>query len=215
MEGTAASYDDGLDDEELQFQRRYGPWAAWTPLQARVEFDAIGLTWWVAGGWAIEAFTGRARHHEDIDISLWRRDVTDLVRALEGRYHVWAAGPDGLTPLYDERLEPPERADQVWLRAHALAPWRADCLLNPDRDGRWRSRRDPAFDAPLDEVTFEAAGVRYLRPEFALTFKAKLVRPKDQRDFEACLPLLDDQQRRFLAGYLDRFEPSHPWRPWL
>ncbi len=103
-------------------------------------------------------------------------------------------------------------ADQVWIREHALAPWVADCVLNRDREGRWLSRRDPEFDAPLEDVTWEREGIRYLNPEIALSFKAKLHRPKDDRDLAVTLPLLDDSALAFLADYLARREPEHPWR---
>jgi hypothetical protein len=35
----------------------------------------LDVPWWVAGGWAVEAFTGVARSHEDIDLSVLRRVV--------------------------------------------------------------------------------------------------------------------------------------------
>ncbi len=209
---SRACFADDLDPEELAFQARYGPWAAYTPPQAKDVFDATGLTWWVAGGWAIEAFTRVSRDHEDIDVSMWRRDVRALVEVFRSRFHVWAAAEGSLCPLYDERLDVPENADQVWIREHALSPWRADVLLNPDRDGRWVSRRDREFDAPLDEVTWEHEGIRYLNPEIVLAFKAKHSRPKDQRDLEATLPLLDSRARAWLADYLARKEPEHAWR---
>ncbi len=100
----------------------------------------------------------------------------------------------------------------MWIRTHALAPWVADCVLNRDRAGRWVSRRDPEFDAPLEQVTWEREGIRYLKPEIALSFKAKLNRPKDSRDLAVSLPLLDDTARAFLADYLARRDPDHPWR---
>lgn len=207
----SGAYAEHLSADELAFQRRYGPWDPWTPAQAKVVFDSTGLTWWIAGGWAIEAFTGESRPHEDIDVSMWRRDVPALVRVLEGRFHVWAAG-GGLTPLFDDQLEMPDTADQVWLRQHALGPWRADCVVNPDRDGRWVSRRDTDFDAPLSDVTWEHHGIRYCNPEIVLAFKAKLARPKDERDFDVTAPLLDEGARAFLADYLERKEPGHPWQ---
>lgn len=208
---AVVGYADGLSPEELAFQRLWGPWQQLTPAEARALLDPLGMPWWVAGGYAIEAFTGVPRHHEDIDVSILRRDLPGLAAGLSGRYHVWAAGPDGLTPLADERMELPARADQVWLREHALAPWRVDVLLSPDRDGRWVSRRDRAFDAPVADVTFERDGVRYLRPEHVLAFKAKACRPKDEADFAAASPLLDESARGYLAGYLREHHPDHPW----
>lgn len=211
MDGVVG-YRDDLAADDLEFQRRYGPWEAFTPEQARVLFDEIGIRWWIAGGYAVEAFTGVARQHEDIDVSIFRRDVPVLRAALEGRLHLWSAGSGSLRPVDDRFPEPAADADQIWLREHALSPWRADVVLNPDDDGRWVSRRDPSFVAPLEEVTWELDGIRYLRPEIALAFKAKLARPKDERDFALTLPLLDEAAGRWLADYLARMEPDHAWR---
>ena len=205
-------YDDSLDAEGQAFQRLYGPWRPLSLEESKDLLDPLGLEWWVVGGLAIKAFTGVSRPHEDIDIGMFRRDVLRLRDGLRGSYHVWAAGQTGLRPLEDPEQEMPDWADQVWLREHALAPWRADVVLGPDRDGRWVSRRDRDFDAPLDEVTFEQGGVRYLNPEVVLSFKAKARRHKDEHDLDAALPLLSDRARDFLADYLDRKEPGHPWR---
>lgn len=210
-----AGYPDGLDPEDLAFMRRYGPWQPLSLDEVRELFDPIGLDWWIAGGTAAEAFHGVPRHHEDIDVSIFRRDLPTFLAAVAGRFHVWAAGSGMLSPLLEPDSAPHEGSDQAWIRAHALAPWRADVLLNPDRGGRWVNRRDPGFDAPLDEVTWWRDGVRYLNPEIVLAFKARLVRSKDEHDLEAMLPLLDSSQRLRLAEYLDRCEPGHPWRPRL
>jgi hypothetical protein len=205
-------YRQDLAPDDLAFQRRYGPWAAYSLAEARELFDGIGIRWWIAGGYAVEAFSGVAREHEDIDVSIFRRDVPILRSALEGRLHLWSAGSGALRPVDDRFPEPAADADQIWLREHALSPWRADVLLNPDDEGRWVSRRDPSFAAPLEEVTWERDGIRFLRPEIALAFKAKLARPKDERDFAVTLPLLDDSARAWLADYLTRREPQHRWR---
>lgn len=204
-------YRQGLKAEELSFQRLYGPWEAFSPERARELFDPLGFPWWIAGGWAIEAFTGVEREHGDIDVSMFRRDLPTLRRTLAGRFHVWAAGEGALTPLVDDATVMPVNADQVWLRAHALAPWRGDVLLNPDQDGRWVSRRDSSYVAELDAVTWQRDGIRYLRPEVVLAFKAKLARPKDEADLTAALPLLDEEALRWLADFLDRINPGHAW----
>lgn len=206
-------YPPDLSAEELAFQRLYGPWEHWSPAETAEVFDPLGIPWWIAGGYAIEAFTGVRRTHEDIDVSIFRRDLRRLRAAMKGRCHVWAAGPSGrLTPLDYKQMKMPRSADQVWLRAHALAPWRADVLLNPDRNGAWVNRRDRDFVAPLTEVTWRRDGIRYLRPEIALAFKAKLARPKDDVDFDVAVPLLDPDARSWLADFLARCEPESPWR---
>src|SRR5215207_2740600 len=104
------------------------------------------------------------------------------------------------------------RVDQMWLHEHALAPWRYDVVLNPDRDGRWVFRRDPELDYELDEVTWVADdGIRYLTPELTLAYKAKQGRAKDEADLLAALPLLSPVRRTWLADMIDHLHPGHAW----
>ena len=199
-------------EEDITFFRLYGPWQSFTIPELKSLFDPIGISWWIAGGHAAEAFHQSPRHHEDIDVSIFRSHVPELRKAVEGRYHVWSVGHGTLRPVNDEFPEPADDADQVWLRAHALAPWRADVLLNPDRDGNWLSRRDPSFSAPLEQVTWLRDGVRYLKPEIVLAFKARRVRPKDEHDFGAIVPRLDAAAIAWLRDSIIRCErPDHPW----
>jgi hypothetical protein len=201
--------DNPLTDEE--FARIYGPQQSWTPAEARDVLEGLDASWWVAGGWAIEAFTGASRRHDDIDLSILRRDLPRLREHLGGRFHLWAASDQGLLHLAPNRAMP-DHAEQVWVREHSLAPWLGEFLLNPDRDGEWQSKRDPAFSAPVEVVTWTRDGVRYLNPELVLAHKAKGTRPKDDRDLDVALPLLSGDQRRHLADHLARFHPGHPWR---
>ena len=205
-------YAEGLDPEELEFQRLYGPVLPATRDEAKEFFDGFGLPWWIAGGWSIEAFTGIPRPHDDLDVSFWRKNVPALVEYAQGRYHVWSAGGAAIFPLSLENPVVPDTADQVWLREHALAPWRYDVVLNPDRDGRWVFRRDPSLDYELDEVTWVAGdGIRYLNPEMALAYKARLDRPKDRQDLTVTLPLLPQAKRTWLAEMIDHLHPGHAW----
>jgi hypothetical protein len=200
------------DPEEAAFQRRYGPWLAWTPAEAATVLADWSEPWWVAGGWALEAFTGRRRPHEDIDIAIFRRDVPSLWAFLDPTYHCWAAGSGRLGPVDEKRPDLPEWADQVWVREHAWAPWLADVVTTSDEDGRWVFKRDPSVTAPLDEVTWtDADGIRYLNPEVALAYKAKLARPKDDADLAAALPLMDERQRDWLRETVSRLHSDHRW----
>jgi hypothetical protein len=200
------------DAEEAAFQRLYGPWRAWTPRQAAAVLDGWAEPWWIAGGWALQAFTGRQRRHADIDLAIFRRDVPSLRTHLGDRYHYWAVGSGQLRPITDERPDQPEWSDQVWVREHAWAPWLADVVTTADEDGRWVFRRDPTVTAPLDEVTWaDADGIRYLNPEIVLAYKAKLARSKDDVDLAATLPRFDDQQRNWLRDIVGRLYPDHRW----
>ena len=207
-------YADGLDPEELAFQRLYGPWKVSTPADAQELMHGYDGDWWITGGWAIEAFTGVRREHEDVDVSLWRRDIEKLRLHLNGRYDLWSNAGGRLRPLTDQQPEQPDDADQIWLRRHALAPWEFDLQPNPDRDGRWVFRRDPTLDYALDEITWRAPdGIRYVNPELVIAYKARLSRPKDERDLEATLPLLTPDRRTWLADMIEHLHPNHPWLP--
>jgi hypothetical protein len=197
--------------EPAEFERIYGPQQPWSPAEARDVLTGLDVPWWVAGGWAIEAFTGVARAHEDIDLSVLRRDAHAIRAHLEPDWHLWAASETGLLHLRPGR-EAPEHAEQIWVREHALAPWRGEILLNPDVDGRWQFKRDPSLVLSLDEATWERDGVRYLRPELVLAHKATTGRPKDDADLEAALPLLDGAALTVLRRVVEAQPAGHPWQ---
>ena len=54
-------------------------------------------------------------------------------------------------------------------------------------------------------------GIRYVRPEIALLYKARLDREKDRRDLELTWPLLDDAARAWLLDAVGAVEPGHAW----
>jgi hypothetical protein len=200
------------DAEDLEFYRRYGPWEPVDPVGAEQLMAGYREPWWIVGGYAIEAFTRTARRHEDCDVVIFARHL-DIFRAhFESRFHLWAVGSGALRPLDDRFPELPDWAGQVWLREHALAPWRLDCIVNPDQDGRWQSKRDEAHVADLDQITWvDDRGIRYLNPEVTLLFKAKQAREKDRLDLEAAWPRLAPQQRTWLRDAVQRMYPEHPW----
>jgi hypothetical protein len=205
-------YAEGMDAEELAFQRLYGPVLPSTPADCAELMRGFEQPWWIAGGWSIEAFTGVPRPHEDVDLAIFRRDVAAFREQLKDRYHLWSNAGGTLRPMTDARPDPIEDGDQIWLREHALAPWRYDVVLNPDRDGRWVFRRDPSFDYALDEITWVAPdGIRYIAPEVALAYKAKLSRPKDEVDLATTLPMLDDRRRTWLRDMVAHLHPGHHW----
>ena len=105
-----------------------------------------------------------------------------------------------LRPLSDRFPEPFDAESQIWLRRDASSPWEVDLPITPDRDGLWTSKRWSSHVAPVDDVTWVADdGIRYLRPEITLHFKARFQRPKDERDLEVALPLLTEDRRAWLT----------------
>lgn len=207
----------GVEDDDAEFERLYGPWDALDPADLPGFLAGFDGDWWVVGGWAIEAFTGQPREHEDVDLVIWRRDLPAFVDLVKDRYHVWSAGAGMLRPVDHRFPEPHPESGQVWLREHAQAPWVLDCLFNDDADGLWVSRRDTAWTAPLEDVTWVADdGIRYMNPEVVLYHKAMHYRPKDVRDRDVAWPLLGDDQRAWLADAVRRFYgDDHEWTRWM
>jgi hypothetical protein len=74
-------------------------------------------------------------------------------------------------------------------------------------------RRDERIRLRYDEVVVRTDdGIPYLRPEITLLFKAKHAHePKNESDFAAVLPLLDQPRRRWLVDAIALAHPGHPW----
>ena len=60
------------DPEDAEFYRWYGAWQPLDPAGVAALMAGFDRPWWLVGGWSIEAFTGVAREHEDVDLSILR-----------------------------------------------------------------------------------------------------------------------------------------------
>lgn len=201
--------DDPADDE---FERRYGPWEPLPPAEVAELLRDLDGPWWIVGGHAIEAFTGVARAHEDIDVALYQRDLPALRTILGDRFHLWSAGSATLRPLDDEHPELHAESNQVWIREHALAPWKVDFVLVDERDDGWVWNHDRSTTLPFATSTWVAAdGLRYARPEIVLAYKTRVLSAKNDADFGATWPRLDEAARTWLHDTVERVRPGHPW----
>lgn len=190
---------------------RWGPWDPMTPREVGRLLAGLDAPWWIAGGYAIEAFVARAfREHGDVDVGLLRRDQLPVQKRLDD-WDLHAADPPGtLRPwLRGESL--PLGVHDIWGRRGAGEPWRFQLMLNESDRGDWLYRRDPRIRRAVDALVWRRDGIPYLAPEVQLLFKAKAPRPKDEADFEAALPLLDDAQRQWLREALTLTEPPSEW----
>ena len=167
--------------------------------------------WWIAGGWAIQAFTDVARPHGDIDPSVPRSDADLLCRHLLGRLDVWAADEGTLRPLVGDDAVVPCTCSNLWLRAGGSEPWEFDVILMDGTDEQWTYKRDARVTLPFCDVLWRRDGTDYLRPELQLLHKAPGLRRKDQLDFDACLPLLAESARSWLKTALETAHPGHRW----
>ncbi len=193
------------------------PWGPWEPaplsdVVALFSRVPVRIPWWIAGGHAIELAVGHAfREHADIDVLLLRRDqlaAQDTLSSWEWR----AADPPGtLRPWRRGEILPMDVHD-VWCRPGPSEPWRIQIMLDEAEGGACVSRRNSRVRRALAQVgALSGEGVPYLVPEVQLFYKAGRPRPKDELDFAAALPVLDDAQRRWLAESIAEAYGRHPW----
>ncbi|THA70323.1 amino acid transporter [Streptomyces sp. A0958] len=192
------------------------PWGPWDPppLAEAVRLLApLRTPWWIAGGYAVELAVGRAfRDHGDIDVLLLRRDQSEIQRILPG-WEWWAADPPGtLRPWRPGEILPPGVHD-IWCRPGPDEPWRLQFMLDDAEGDDWVFRRDPRVRLPLDRLgRVSEDGVPYLATEVQLLYKSRARRPKDEQDFDAALPVLDDDRRAWLAETITLAQgAAHPW----
>jgi hypothetical protein len=205
MDGVRA-----IDDDDAAFERWYGPWSPLTPAGVGALLDGVAVAWWIVGGWAIDAATGRSREHHDIDVGFFRADLGAMLDHLAPTVCVWSNASGTLRPLTNAGDLLPD-CRQLWVRRDAASPWILDLAMTPHDATTWISPRDESIRLPLDDALVTVNGIRYLRPEIVLSFKSRAHRPQDERDFEAVLPLIDTARRRWLHDAIARERPDDPW----
>lgn len=190
-------------------------WEPWTPQQVSDALVDVAVPWAIVGGWAIDLWLDcQSRKHGDIEISLLRHDF-DLVRHHLGcSYKLHAAG-NGETFALGPSDPLPEATYQCWVLDSGSDKWRLDIMLEPGDPGIWVFRRDARVQRPRSMMISSRGGIRYLRPEGVLLYKAKALRDKDQADFDRCLQHLGLDAREWLADALAVVHPHHQWIPRL
>jgi hypothetical protein len=191
-------------------------WAPASPTEVAALFEQVRVPWWIAGGYAIEFAVGRPfRSHADIDVLLLRRDQLVAQEVLAG-WEWWAADPPGTLRPWAAGEVLPDGVHDVWCREGSDQPWRIQFMLDESSDGDWISRRNPRIRRPIESIgAVTDEGIPYLATEIQLFYKARGLRPKDQEDFEAALPVLDAVQRAWLAEAIRETHGNHPWQPAL
>jgi len=187
----------------------------WEPLaldEVAALLEGCTAPWWIAGGYAIDAFVGdfARRPHEDVDVGLLARDQVAIRDCLAG-WDLQCADPPGhLRPWpVGELLEEP--IHDIWARESPGAPWRIQLMLNPATANAWVYRRDRRITRRLAELVHRVSGIPYLAAEVQLLFKATTGRDKDEQDFRDALPSLDAGQCGWLGWALELAHPHHPW----
>ena len=186
----------------------YGAWAERWPSDVAELLDGYSGSWWIGGGWALDAASGIARPHGDIDVVIPRSELSLLRGWLGSRWQLWCAFQGALTPLLPHDSDVlPIGTTSIWTRTSAYAQWEYDILLDPSDTESWRFRRDTAVTMPLDEALMTVDGIRYAKPQIVLAYAA--AEHAEVEWLDEALPALDADARAWLA---ERLADDHPWR---
>lgn len=189
-------------------------WDPWTPQEVAEHLAGVAVPWWVCGGWALDLFRGeQSREHEDLEFAVCRRDFPAVSNALltDGQHEHFFVGDGRAHPLGSGEL-PPEEYTQVWTRHRDTAMFRTDTFLDPGDRDEWVCKHDRRLRRPLGQaIGVSRDGIPYQRPELVLLMKAKHRRDKDEQDLAGTLPLLGDDQRRWLFAAVELVYPDHAW----
>lgn len=184
-------------------------WDAWSPSELAQRLAGVTATWYVIAGWALDLFLGRqTREHEDLEIGVAARDFGAIREAL-AEFEFFVVGDGRALPLTEHALAAHR---QTWVREPATGAWRLDVIRESWNGDTWVYERDPRITRAAPELVARTAdGLPYMQPEVVLLFKANATRPKDEDDFAAILPLLDESRRDWLVHALDLAHPEHEW----
>lgn len=188
-------------------------WDAWRPAEAAERLSKLDVPWYVAAGWALDLFRGgQTREHEDLEVAVPHERLEAVLPLLADLEAFVPVGEGLVRPL--ERLTPEELAEthQTWFREPSTRCWRLDVFREPSHGETWICRRDPRLQRPFADVVLRTAdGIPYGAPEVVLLYKAKHSRDKDEADFNAVVPLLNEPRRQWLADALALVHPGHRW----
>jgi hypothetical protein len=187
--------------------------------------------WSLCGGWAVDAWLGRlTREHGDVDLSVFAEDQQALFEHLrdwqllahdpvfdpkapghnaewwDGSWrldfpsHIHARPPEASGPMPEGGIARDE--DGFWL----------DIQIDDRSGSEWIIKREPRVSMPMAGSVQESMwGVPVPVPEVLLFLKAAQPRRRDERDFLALLPQLNDGQRDWLSDALAKAFPDHHW----
>ncbi|HUS14408.1 MAG TPA: hypothetical protein VM536_05235 [Chloroflexia bacterium] len=180
--------------------------------------EGLGAPWWIAGGWAIDCWLGTvSREHEDIEISVLRRDQAHLYAycgdwpRFTPRDDVWVPmqpGEELVFPEFQVQVRPPATDVAMYLGL----PDEFEFMLNNVESDEWIFRPEPTIRRAWHLLRLPAPGDLWVTaPEAVLLHKGRHHRPKDEQDFAVALPRMSSEQRAWLRASLAQIRPADPW----
>jgi len=188
-------------------------WKPLSLLDAQKLLTNLAISWWIAGGVAIDLFVGyETRKHGDFDIGIFRKDQL-ILQAYLNEWDLHKTNQPGLKPWpKGEYLS--IGVNQVWCRRAQASPWEMEVMFMEVEGQRWYYRREPRVSGPISNLWMKTQeGIRYLAPEIQLLYKAsKTPKEKDDKDFDIVLPLLSNEKKNWLKSALKvQFPEGHVW----
>lgn len=191
------------------------PYHHWQPLSLTQVADIFAnapFTWGLGGGYAVEQFLGTSiRAHGDIDVVVYRDEQLEAQRWLPD-WCLYAADPPGTLRAWSANEYLPYGIHDIWGHRTDARAWQLQLMLVEVEEDEWWSRRDATIRGRRDDLIVVYNGMPCVRIEVQLLYKAKNLLPKDEWEFQACLPLLSADAKRWLKASLHRLYPKgHPW----
>ena len=195
-------------DVEIPFTR----WEPVTVNQVQQLFTHAPFAWGLAGGYAIEQFLGEwIREHADIDIVVFRDEQLLLQRWLAG-WRLCSADPPGCLRPWKENEYLPFGIHDIWGHQHGAQVWQLQIMLCEVEGSEWFSRHNPLIRGPRSDLLVAYQNIPCVWVEVQLLYKARHPLPKDEQDFQACLPWLSTEAKQWLRDQIRILYPEgNPW----
>lgn len=197
----------------------------------------IHVKWCFCGGWAIDLFMGtETRPHKDLDIMIFKEDLARTIAYMRNKgWRVEVPTRKGFIPVDEESFESLD-FENLWcmneayptdyLRVDDKSSYNfyhydrevqeefdfVEIVLNASEDNDFIYHKNPEIRRPLDLAIFEHDGMPYLAPEIVLLYKSKYLSEDNQKDFNAVLAKLTQEQKSWLKqALICEYGNDHPW----
>lgn len=200
--------------ERGDFLQHY-PWEALTVEEINHLMKDVSVSWWIAGGWALDLHYGQqTREHGDMDILIRSEDLDALKKYLGESYELFIADNGMLTQLEDsESLS--VASGSLWVRKKQGTSWLFEIMLIDSENDEWIYKRDNQIKRSISRIgALTDDGIPYIKPEIQLLYKggSSVIREKDHKDLERLLPVLKKNEIKWLYYSLrQQFNGKHPW----
>jgi hypothetical protein len=176
--------------------------------------SALSVPWWITGGWAVDLAVGRrTRRHEDIDVMLLERDERALRTDLNDVELQLLTGPQNEQEPWPADRRPMAGPDRVHIRSPKLSvPIEVQFGAAVGRTWVYHRGRPGGLTRSLADLTKERFGIPFTAPEVVLMLKCMDDRKRDEQDLNAVLPVLNEEQRRWLADAANGRSRAARWQ---